>query len=1186
MHLKKPNPKPPMTTSASKRAFAVLTALLLQTAAVFGIVTITGEPSPVTSVADGAKITLQVIASSDVPGKTLSYQWFKLNGLIYEAFGSASSSNALIFASAKTTNAGTYKVIVSENGSFPAVTAESAEAVVVVNMRPKITVQPVSLPSAVTEGGPAPFTVTVDAAGATPFSYTWQKKVGSSYVTVGVPVSKPDLTDTLTLTNVQLADAGSYRVSITNPSGIVVNSKEAVLKVNSRPVITTPHATALTVVFGSSSTLKVVVGGNAPFTYIWFKNDVAIPNSNKPILAIKGTNSTAPGVAEGPGNYKVRITNAITPDVGLPGEQATESAQVAVVQVIHKPKIVTQPLKATIDITAVPQSPNLTVLMDTFGPEGNEGTLQYQWLKDGKIIADTLTRTGTNAATLAFTNFSWADRGSYKVVVKNEVGSVTSASAVLTILSPPTIISEPVGPLFGATGGSIKMNIVAGGSTPLVYAWRFRPAGQVLFNDKVLSKTASLSLTKLSAASVGEYQCTITNAPKGAAAVPAPVLSSLIYLQVDNAPKITQQTSVLPYNNTPGLVATPNIPALPGNKLHLKVVADPSTTDRPADLPPVPPAPAIPANPLTYQWLVNNQIIVGANAAELIIDPVQVSNSGKYSCIIQNFSGKVTSKVLTIVVSGPPTITAQPLAATVIEESPIETTVAATGKPPLKYKWQKQATGPGGTFWQDVPGKTLAKLSIGISKLEDNGTYKCIVTDSFGPTESNEVQLTINPIPPPTLGPVSGLSTVEYFPTIARASEQVRIFGDFFQYTKSVTFGTVPATSYIIESDHSLLVTVPANAPLAPTPITVATKNGSTNTTIPFTRTTDFANELPNTTILTVRPNTQVLKDGDNRFAETIFNPLGYVYYLVHLEKRSQVIVFCAGGNTGTANVDPGLYAWVETTGANSFFGPDGVTRFPTNTPYVSSFVGFTSETVSFSTGLDDLDILIGVRSSNPPGFGLAGFGPFTLRVSVTPVPPGTPPPANPPPTSAAKLAMSYIENGSEAARKDVSSDFGLVFGNELTSSEPQLLWEAEESSGTSARTTAHFSLSLQAGAAEDDDQFGWQLLGTDGNALGSLWVNAMDGSVRLAQPDGTVQSSTQSLTPGADAYPVEVILDPLQGVWTATIGGQQVSQPLSLPPGSQLGSIYGVWDLGSDGQSSGASIILDNLSVEATSAP
>ena len=751
-----------MTTSASKRAFALLTALLLQTAAVFGVVTIDVEPNAFTSVADGAKITLQVVASSDIPGKTLSYQWFKQNGLNYEVFTAAASSNSLVITSAKTTDAGTYKVIVTENGTVPAAIAESDEAIVVVNVRPKITVQPLSLVSPVNEGLTASFTVTVDAAGATDFSYTWQKKVGSAYVTVGVPVSKPDLTDTLTLTNVQLADAGSYRVSISNPSGIVVNSKDAVLKVNSRPVILAPHATALTVVFGASSTLKVVAGGNAPFTYTWFKDDVAIPKSNKPTLAIKGTDSTAPGVAEGPGNYRVRITNVISPD-----SQPTDSAQAAVVQVIRKPKIATQPQKATIDITAAPQSPNLMVVMDT---TGNEGTLQYQWLKDGKIIADTLTRTGTNAATLAFTNFSWNDRGSYKVVVKNEVGTVTSASAVLAILSPPTIISEPVGPLFGATGGSIKMNIVAGGSTPLVYAWRFRPAGQVLFNDKVLSKTASLSLTKLSAASVGEYQCTITNAPKGAAAVPAPVPSSLIYLQVDNAPKITQQTSVLPYNNTPGLAASPNIPALPGNKLHLKVVADPSTTDRPADLPPVPPAPAIPANPLTYQWLVNNQIIVGANAAELVIDPVQVSNSGKYSCIIENFSGKVTSKVLTIVVSGPPAITAQPLAATVIEESPIETTVTATGKPPLKYKWQKQATGPGGTFWQDVPGKTLAKLSFGISKLEDNGTYKCIVTDSFGPRESNEVQLTVNPIPPPTLGPVTGLSTVEYFPTTARAS--------------------------------------------------------------------------------------------------------------------------------------------------------------------------------------------------------------------------------------------------------------------------------------------------------------------------------------------------------------------------------------------------------------------------------
>ena len=1179
-----------MTTFASNRAFALLTALLLQTAAAFGVVTITGQPDSITSVADGAKITLQVVATSTNSGATFSYQWFKQNGATYDFFGTASANNTLIFASAKTTDAGTYKVLVTENGTSD--TDESDAAQIIVNVRPKITVHPLSLSSPVTEGGAANFTVTLDATGATPFTYTWQKKVGSAYVTVGTPVSKPDLTDTLALTNVQLADAGTYRVSVTNLSGIIVNSKDAILKVNTRPVIVTPHATALTVIFGASNTLKVVAGGNAPFTYKWFKDNVEIPKSNKSTLAIKGTDSTAAGVAEGPGNYKVRITNQFTPDLGLPGEQPTESAQVAVVQVVHKPKIVTQPQKATIDITAAPASPSLMVVMDT---TGNEGTLLYQWQKDGKNIADTATRTGTNTATLAFSSITWDDRGSYKVVVRNEVGTVTSAAAAISIISPPVIISQPVGPLFGATGGVVKMSIVAGGTTPLAYAWKFRPAGQALFNDKILSKTASLSLSKLSAAEIGEYQCTISNAPK-APSSPGTVVSNLIYLQVDAAPKITQETTVLPYNATPGLVATPKIPA--GQKLHLKVIA--SGTDRPADVP-APPAPITPANPLTYQWLKNNLPIVGQITAELIIDPAQIPDTGKYSCIVQNFSGKVTSKALSITVSGPPVVVGQPPAASGIQESTIETTVTATGSPTIKYKWQKEtAVVGGGTSWQDVPGKTAAKLSFGVAQLLDAGVYKCVITNDFGTTESNTVQISVSPIPPPTIAPVSGQSIYEFYPAVARAGEKVRIFGQNLNYTTRVLFGGQPAT-FVKESNTSILATVPGAAPLTDTPIEVGTVNPVTTfTTELFRRTTDYENgenfyldplNPPfgfyriDSTILTAASGvpSRITANGSNIGTDE-------VYFLIRLPNPSDLTVFVAGITSGgkVASLAIDLYRQTGTNPTTSnFAGPDGVFRFP-NTP--------TSSTPLFTVGPNQ----VGLATTNPNEFVLIRIspgtiylgtnwvwnGPFQLRLTVTPS------------STASKKSSESVDvvqvggskamsDSDEASSGEISSTetSAVRFGGEkVVGTEPVVLWhDVGNQAQSSSQVVSSFTMRLEPGEENGDDQFGWQVSGTDGKALLALWIDSATGRISSVEPDGTVHDSIQHITPGGGAHRFEIAVNQQAGTWVVYMDGVSVTEgSIPLPAGSRFSDISTVWDLGADGRSSGASIIFDDFSVDA----
>ena len=84
-----------MKTVGPKRAFLMLAALLLQATIAIGAVNITVQPASVTSVADGAKITLSVTATSTNTAATFSYQWFKLNGAIPEFFGAASSKNTI-----------------------------------------------------------------------------------------------------------------------------------------------------------------------------------------------------------------------------------------------------------------------------------------------------------------------------------------------------------------------------------------------------------------------------------------------------------------------------------------------------------------------------------------------------------------------------------------------------------------------------------------------------------------------------------------------------------------------------------------------------------------------------------------------------------------------------------------------------------------------------------------------------------------------------------------------------------------------------------------------------------------------------------------------------------------------------------------------------------------------------------
>ena len=89
----------------------------------------------------------------------------------------------------------------------------------------------------------------------------------------------------------------------------------------------------------------------------------------------------------------------------------------------------------------------------------------------------------------------------------------------------------------------------------------------------------------------------------------------------------------------------------------------------------------------------------------------------------------------------PPTITTHPSNQSVLVGEPASFTVGASGGGTLTYQWQKNMV--------NIGGATAATFNLPAAALADNGSkFRCLVTNSFGTTPSNEATLTVSSPPP------------------------------------------------------------------------------------------------------------------------------------------------------------------------------------------------------------------------------------------------------------------------------------------------------------------------------------------------------------------------------------------------------------------------------------------------------
>ena len=161
----------------------------------------------------------------------------------------------------------------------------------------------------------------------------------------------------------------------------------------------------------------------------------------------------------------------------------------ALTQVSGQPVITTQPQSQT---NVVSSSVTLSVAATGTPP------LFYQWRRQSSNV------TGQTNDALVIASLQNSNVGNYTVTITNPQGAVTSAIAFVRIVLPPSITGQPTNGV-GDVGGSATFSVVASGSAPLTYQWRW--------NTNVLAgqTNRTLVLTNLQLAHRGQYSVVVSN---------------------------------------------------------------------------------------------------------------------------------------------------------------------------------------------------------------------------------------------------------------------------------------------------------------------------------------------------------------------------------------------------------------------------------------------------------------------------------------------------------------------------------------------------------------------------------------------------------------------------------------------------------------------------------------------------
>ena len=233
----------------------------------------------------------------------LSYQWLQNGTNMDDSINPTATNASLSLPGVDTSyNGNTYQCVITNN--YGAVT--SSIATLTVTTTPQVAQFTATNNLAGFVGATKIFPA-VSAVGTEPFtSYQWYDS-SLQPLTDGSKYSGSQ-TSSLTISNLTLADSGSYYVAIVNAAGSSTTNPVDVLTVSYELPYVNPPAPATTLVGTPTTLTGDESGGTAPLTYQWFDGSTALTSG--------GEYANASGSYAGPGSDTLTIAANSTADSG------------------------------------------------------------------------------------------------------------------------------------------------------------------------------------------------------------------------------------------------------------------------------------------------------------------------------------------------------------------------------------------------------------------------------------------------------------------------------------------------------------------------------------------------------------------------------------------------------------------------------------------------------------------------------------------------------------------------------------------------------------------------------------------------------------------------------------------------------------------------------------------------------
>lgn len=403
---------------------------------------------------------------------------------------------------------------------------------------------------------------------------------------------------------------------------------------------------------------------------------------------------------------------------------------------------------ATNVTSVVPDTPVTFILQPVAQTVGVGGTATFEAAATGEPVPVlqwyyNLTNiiVGATNSSLTLSNLQLSAAGFYSVVASNYAGTVSSDAALLTVLAPPAIITQPASQTVDA-GSTANFQVTVAGTPPLVYQWYYNGAAIPG------ASAATLSLPGVQFSQAGSYSVIVTNSQGSvisSVATLTVVLAPGADLAVGQSPSLSPAILGINFAYTIGVTnfgpaAAVNVIVTDFLPPSLTLVSAPGFTQTGNTL-------SGNFGTLPVGGTTNLTITVTPESVGLVTNAVTVASSTPDGYPATSIS----TNVLSITLAAPPVITVQPANQTVVpgqvtfltptntvlsESTNVSFQVVATGVPAPTYQWIYNLT-------NIIVGATNSTLLLTNVQLNEVGSYEVVASNISGSVTSAIANLTV-----------------------------------------------------------------------------------------------------------------------------------------------------------------------------------------------------------------------------------------------------------------------------------------------------------------------------------------------------------------------------------------------------------------------------------------------------------